>query len=274
MPNLHGPPTPMPQATESPPQPLAPATIRSVSPLRPLHWLRLGWRDMRHVGWPSIIHGVLLAAFGLCIVSIAAVLWYLLPGAISGFLLIGPILATGLYVLSKKREQNERGTWEHVITAWRCGACNLLGLGLVLALVATLWVLISAVLIALFLQDSINGFDDFLRHVVFSEGSNLFPIWAAMGGLVASLVFAATVVSAPMLLDRDVGLLGAVATSFNAVAENPVPMIVWAGLIMLATLFGLATVMIGFILVVPIIGHGTWHAYRDLVDASALPPRT
>ncbi|MGF1644005.1 MAG: DUF2189 domain-containing protein [Thiotrichales bacterium] len=263
----------MPSSHESTSQPLSPATIRRVTLLRPLHWLRLGWQDMWQIGWPSILHGVLLAAFGLCIVSVAAVLWYLLPGAISGFLLIGPILATGLYVLSQKRERGERATWQHVIAAWRCGACNLVGLGLVLALVATLWVLVSAVLIALFLQDSINGFDDFLRHVVLSEGSNLFPIWAAMGGVVAALVFAATVVSAPMLLDRDTGLLCAVATSFNAVAENPAPMIVWAGLIMLATLFGLATLMLGFILVVPIIGHGTWHAYRDLVDATVLPPR-
>lgn len=260
-----------------PPEPISETAlpcVRSVSPLQPLRWLRAGWLDLRRIGWPSLVHGLLLAVGGQVIVTVALVVWYLLPGAISGFLLIGPILATGLYELSRRRELGEQPHWDHVVAAWRCGACHLVWLGLALALVATLWVLISAVLVALFVQDSITGFDDFVRHVVLSEGSHLFPVWMTLGGVVASLVFAASVVSAPLLLDRDVSLLTAVQTSLRAVAENPIALALWAVMIMLATVIGLATLMLGFIVIIPIFGHATWHAYRDLVDASLLPRRS
>jgi uncharacterized membrane protein len=87
------------------------------------------------------------------------------------------------------------------------------------------------------------------------------------------LVFAATVVSAPMLLDRDVDMPSALLTSIRAVGENPLAMALWATLIMLATGISLLTLMFGFVIVVPVIGHATWHAYLDLVDAGGLPPR-
>jgi uncharacterized membrane protein len=135
-------------------------------------------------------------------------------------------------------------------------------------------VLVSAVLFALFVSAPITGLDSVVRHIVLSEGSMLFPVWITLGGLGASLVFAATVVSAPMLLDRDVDMVTALWTSIRAVGENPIPMVLWAVLIMLLTGAALATLMLGFVLAIPWIGHATWHAYRDVVDAHGLPPRT
>ena len=86
-------------------------------------------------------------------------------------------------------------------------------------------------------------------------------------------MFTTTVVSAPLLLDRDVDMVTALVTSIRAVGENPVTMVVWAVIVMLATGLSLLTLMLGFVVAIPVIGHATWHAYRDVVDASALPPR-
>ena len=94
-----------------------------------------------------------------------------------------------------------------------------------------------------------------------------------MGGAGASLVFAATVVSAPFLLDRDTDLLTAVWTSVRVVGANPVAMAVWATIIMVATALSMATAMLGFVVMIPVIGHATWHAYRDTVDAGEIPVR-
>ena len=120
-------------------------------------------------------------------------------------------------------------------------------------------------MIALFVKAPITGLDAFLRHVVVGEGSNLFPLWAALGGLGAAVVFAATVVSVPMLLERDVDLITAIGTSVRAVGENPVAMTLWAALIMVLTLVSMATLMVGFAFVIPVLGHATWHVYRDIV---------
>jgi uncharacterized membrane protein len=135
-------------------------------------------------------------------------------------------------------------------------------------------VLVSAVLFALFVKAPITGIESVLRHVILSEGSNLFPVWITLGGIGAALVFAVTVVSAPLLLDRDVDLPSALVASVRGVGENPVAMALWATLIMIATGLSVATLMLGFVVAIPVIGHATWHAYRDVVDASGLPPRT
>jgi uncharacterized membrane protein len=99
-------------------------------------------------------------------------------------------------------------------------------------------------------------------------------VWVALGGIGAALVFAVTVVSAPLLLDRDVDLLSAIVTSIRAVSESPHAMALWAILIVVATALSLASAMLGFVVLVPVIGHASWHAYRDAIDAAGLPPRT
>jgi uncharacterized membrane protein len=146
-------------------------------------------------------------------------------------------------------------------------------MGLGLALAATLWVLVSAVLVALFVHAPITGVREFLRLVVVGEGSNLFPLWLALGGLGAAIVFAATVVSVPLLLDREIDFGSALVTSVRAVGENPAPMALWATLIMVLTALSMLTLMLGFLVTIPVIGHATWHVYRDVVDASGRPPR-
>jgi uncharacterized membrane protein len=101
----------------------------------------------------------------------------------------------------------------------------------------------------------------------------LFELWLAVGGLLAAPIFASTAIAIPLLLDRRVTLLQAVLTSWRAVLANPLPMALWAALIMGFTVLGLGSAMLGLIAVVPMLGHASWHAYRDLIDASAIPER-
>ena len=236
-------------------------------------WLTLGWRDLMRAPLPSLLHGAAVTIGGWIILGITIRYWYLLPGAFSGFLLVGPILATGLYAVSRDIEQVRTSGIREVIAAWRRGTRPLVGLGLMLVLAATAWVLVSAVLFGLFLDAPITGIDSILHRIVLSEGSFLFPVWITLGGFGAALVFAATAVSAPMLLDRNVDIVTAIATSVRAVGANPITMVLWAVIIMVTTGIALLTLMLGFMIVVPVIGHGTWHAYRDIVDASELPVR-
>ena len=128
-------------------------------------------------------------------------------------------------------------------------------------------------LVALFVREPIVGLDGFLRHVVLSQGSNLFWVWMLAGGIGAAFTFAATVVSVPLLLDRRIDLGSALVTSVRAVGANPLPMALWAAIIMVFTALSMATAMVGFAFAIPVIGHASWHAYRETVDGSGASPR-
>ena len=259
-------------------------TIRTVSPLRPVAWLALAWRDMVRIGWVSFAHGLALALFGGVIVAIAHQKFWLLAGALSGFLVIAPVLATSLYALSRALERNEKADVHVVLKTWlnwQNSHFNKWGndywcmvqFGALLALAATGWVLTSAALITLLAPAPILGPLDFVRHVVLAQDGWLFELWLAMGGVMAAPLFASSVVSMPLLLDRRVTLLQAVLTSWQTVLVNPIPMALWAAIIMGLTLLGLGTLLLGLVVVIPLLGHASWHAYRDLVDAANLPMR-
>jgi len=246
--------------------------INEVAPGAILRWLRLGWRDFRQAGWPSLMHGLIVFGMSVVIVQIALLFWPLLPGAVSGFLVVGPVLATGLYALSQKQERDQPAKLNDAVNAWRHGTRCLLRFGLLLVLVATAWVLVSMVLFHFFVNVEIDGPMDFLRFV-FQQDDRIFLLWTVLAGLVAAVIFAVTVVSVPMLVDRNVTTPLALKTSIRAVARNPVTMTFWALFILIASGFSVATFMIGFIVLYPIMGHASWHVYRDVVDVSRLPPR-
>lgn len=145
--------------------------------------------------------------------------------------------------------------------------------GALLALAATGWVITSAALITLLAPVHILGPMDFVQHVVLAKEGWLFELWLAMGGFLAAPMFASSVVAMPLLLDRRVTLMQAIEASWQVVLENPVPMAIWSATIMVLTLLGLVTALLGLIVVIPVLGHASWYAYRDLVDASMLPLR-
>ena len=145
--------------------------------------------------------------------------------------------------------------------------------GALLALAATGWVITSAAFITLLAPVPVETPMDFMRHVVLANNGWLFELWLGLGSLLAAPIFASSVIAMPLLLDRRASLRVAVLTSWQVVVANPLPMAFWAALILGFTLLGLGSLLLGLIFVMPMLGHASWHAYRDLVDASSLPLR-
>lgn len=266
----------------STPSPLP--TVRTITAIRPLVWLGMAWHDMRRAGWISFAHGLALTLGGGAIIALAHNRFWLLAGALSGFMVIAPVLATSLYALSRALERKETAdfgvvlkTWlnwqgSH-ISKWGNDYWCMVQFGSLLALAATGWVLTSAALITLMAPAPIETPMDFVRYVVLPPDNWLFELWLALGGVMAAPLFASSVVSMPMLLDRRVTLMQAVLTSWQTVLVNPIPMALWAALIMGFTLLGLGSLLLGLIPVIPMLGHASWHAYRELVDVSGIPAR-
>jgi uncharacterized membrane protein len=258
---------------------------RSITLLQPLQWLALGWRDMARCGWVSFAHALVMALLGWAILLLAHDKFWLLAGAFSGFLVIAPVLATSLYALSRALERGEKANLTLVLrvwTSWQQSHANkwgndywaLVQFGSLLALAALGWMLTSAAFVTLFTPTPVNSPLEFVRHVMLANEGFVFELWLGLGGLLAAPMFASSAVAIPLLLDRRLTLLQAVLTSWRTVLENPAPMAFWAFVIMGFTLLGFASLLVGLIVIMPMLGHASWHAYRDLVDVSELPERT
>lgn len=232
---------------------------------RPLDWLVAGCHDFLRCPGPGLLHGAAVALFGWVLCWFIPDQFWLLNGAFTGFLLVAPVVATGLYAISRALERGQKADLKTALHAWRPRDWRMVVFGLLLALAGTGWVMTSAALIWVCAPAAVATPEDFLRVVVLAEQGWLFEGWLALGGLLAAPVFASSVVSIPMLLDRDIGIWGAVLTSWRAVMDNPAPLALWAVAIAGFTLFGMATGLVGMLVVVPLLGHASWHAYRDLV---------
>ena len=244
--------------------------VRAVGIAQPLRWLALGWADLVRCPLPGLLHGLVTVAFGALLLGLAGNRFWLLAGAFSGFLLVAPLLATGLYAVSRALEEGRPAGLATALAVWRPNNGRLVLFGVLLAFAGTGWVLTSASLITRFAEAPVHNPQDFLRVVVMSAHGHLFEGWLLLGSALAAPIFASTVVTVPLLMDRntdrDMGVRAAVLLSVRAALLNPVPMALWATLILVITLLGMATLLVGMVIAVPWLAHASWHAYRDLVD--------
>jgi uncharacterized membrane protein len=261
----------------------SPIAVRQVSPLQIVGWLGAGWADLCRCGWYSLGQGLALGFFGGLLIWLGHDRFWLLAGAFSGFLVVAPVLATSLYAMSRALQHQQPITKRLLLDTWfnwqqyRKSDPNaywsILRFGTLLGLAATGWVICSAALITLMAPGQVNTPIDFLHQIVLARQGLAFELWLMLGGILAAPIFASSVVAIPLLLDRHIGLAAAVEVSWRCVLANPVSLVLWAAVIMVLTALGMAFLMVGLAVVVPLLGHASWHAYQDLVNTDELPLR-
>ncbi|WP_291994238.1 DUF2189 domain-containing protein [Candidatus Accumulibacter sp. ACC003] len=246
---------------------ISPPKVRSVFLGQPFYWLSAGWRDLRTSPIASIAFGLLFAAVGDVITVFAWRSGHLFIAATSGFFLVAPLLAGGLYEISRRRESGRSTAFFESLAAGRRNRAELAKLGLLLALIGLSWERVSTLLFVLLAPHLAPDLLVLIAAVPTNpEYRPLLFIWLVSGGTLALLVFAITVVSVPMLLDRQIDCVTAMRTSLRAVKANLRVMTLWAFIVLTLTVLSFATLFFGLIIFMPLIGHASWHAYRDLVE--------
>ncbi|MEJ5211648.1 MAG: DUF2189 domain-containing protein [Burkholderiales bacterium] len=240
------------------------APCRTLEPTAPLRWLKAGWLDFRRALPVSLTYGVLFTALSLAILlatwKFGLLALYL--GLATGFVFVGPVLAVGLYSISRQLARDQTPVLGYCLREGRDHIRELLILGMVLLVVLLLWARAAAMVHVFFPTE---GAVDLRALATF------LGVGSLVGAVFASVVFAATAFSLPMILDRRVDAITAVITSIHGVLRNKGPMLLWGLLIVGAVMLGFATLTLGFVVLLPVIGHATWHAYRETIDASAWP---
>jgi uncharacterized membrane protein len=245
--------------------------IRRVGLGAPGRWLIAGWRDLRRAGRASLFYGICFAAGGWLIQIVFAHAYPLLAGLIMGFLLLAPLLAMGLYDLSRRIAAGEVPRLAATLGAWRPNLANVGVLAAVLAVAFLLWARASMVIFALFFDTgALPGFADVVRAILAFEQPQFALVYLLVGSFFALFVFAISVVAVPLMLDRGTDAVSAAIASLGVCARNPAPMLLWAGYIVVLVAVGLATQFVGLIVVMPVLGHASWHAYHELVPGADL----
>jgi uncharacterized membrane protein len=246
-------------------QSVAPYSIVRVSLARPLVWLTRGLGDLLRAPSASLAYGLLVSLMGALILGF----WrhpYLIATSITGFLLVGPLLTAGLCEMSRRIAAGEAVDFESSLSALTRHRGALMQFSAGLLATGLVWLALSFAMLELALGNSVPSVGSTIWGGALDQLSpaQLFG-YMIVGGVLAVVVFARSVVSVPLIVDRDADSATATRTSIRVAREDLPTMIVWAALIVGLVAIGFATYLIGMIAIFPLLGHATWHAYRDLV---------
>jgi uncharacterized membrane protein len=242
---------------------IAQPQVRSVPIHAPLIWLRQGSRDLLRT-WPSSLAiGLLFTGIGYALTHQAWDHAHMALFFTSGFMLVAPFLALGFYALSKRLESGSRGA----SSASLRGNLESIGMyGLTLAFILSAWERLSALMVGLFYKGNLMAGEMISMGALFSaENLNFMLPWTLSGAILAGFVFCISVISLPLMMDRKVDFITAMGASLQAVKLNPMPMLLWAVTIVMLVALGEALWFMGLAVILPILGHATWYAYRDMV---------
>jgi uncharacterized membrane protein len=232
---------------------------------QPVEWLNRGWDDLKRIGPAGLAHGALIAILGGVLLMLGSTHEYLIAAAVTGYLLVGPVMTTGLCELARRREARESLGFDDSLQALNRNQEGLTHFGGILGLIAILWFVISAILLGSVLSAPVPS----LAVALWGGSAMLTPPqmlgYVASGAVLAVMVFAVSVVSVPLIIDRHASASDAIRTSLRATFANLPAMLVWAGLIVGLTAIGFLTLLVGMVIVAPLLGYATWHAYRDLI---------
>jgi uncharacterized membrane protein len=232
----------------------------------PLRWLALGWRDLRRAPLIGLFYGAAFMVMGWALATVYANAPAYVLALAAGFLLLGPLLCLGLYQVSRQLEGGERPDFGASLLAFESRLGPLAIFGFVLLVLEMLWGRATLVIFAV----SFDGMPDFkgsLLALLDPENINFIVAWLCVGALFAGLIFSVSVISIPMLLDRPVDAITAGLTSLRLVLTQTAVMLWWGAIIAVLVALAMLPWFAGLLVVGPLLGHATWHAYRAAVAA-------
>lgn len=232
---------------------------------------RAGVRDFGRAPLMGLFFGGFYAAGGIAMLAAAAIYnmgWIVYP-AMAGFALIGPFAAVGLYEISRRLEAGKKPDWRGVLTViWAQRKREVAWMGFVMIFLLVVWMYQVRMLLALFLGfEAFHGVDGLIQTIFTTpSGIAFLVIGHAFGAILALAVFTVTVISIPMLLDRDVDFVTAMISSIKTVKNNPGPMLAWGLFVVVALFISSIPAFLGLLVSLPMLGHATWHIYRHAVE--------
>lgn len=242
------------------------APCRVLAVAAPLRWLRLGAVDFRHAWAQSVSYGIFMA---VAMAGVSLLAWrygqyWFMFAMLGGFVFIAPLACTGLYVLSAQLERGQPPSIRAAIaTAFKQLLATELVFTLVLLIVFLVWARAGAMVSVFFPVRGQPALADLALYL---------SVGTLVGAVFATITFAVSAFSLPMIVHRRVDAVTAVVTSVNAVLRNKGAMALWLALIVAGILIGAATAFVGLAIILPVVGHAAWHGYLETIDASAFPP--
>lgn len=242
------------------------AQVRTQIPVfSALDWLREGLADMRATRFVGVYYGAVFAAIGYIIAFVYGAFWQATMGLMAGFFLMGPIICTGIYDLSRQLKNGEPVSLVKSWTSWMVNWKSIGFFSIILTFLMIVWARVSVVIFALFASHDYPNLKSMVAQIVSMRNFEFIVVWLGVGSVFATLAFAISVVSVPMLLDRKSDTLDAIFTSARALWNNLGAALVWAATIVGLIGFSLLVFKPLLIVTAPLVGHATWKAYQALV---------
>lgn len=241
--------------------------VRAVTAAQVVGWIGAGWRDTRRAGRLSLPYGVVFVAAGLILTAGLALagMEYMITPLVEGFMLVAPLLALGLYEISRRLERGEPLEWRPILTCWRPNRFHMMTAGLIYMLFLMIWARLAVIIFAVCFPSQPTDWRSLMAVLPTIDGIAFIVTSTIFGGALATIAFVTNVVTLPAMLDRHTDFFAGAALSVMAVARNPGPMVLWAALLAGITGLGLALGLVGLVVALPVAGHASWHAYRDLI---------
>jgi uncharacterized membrane protein len=240
--------------------------VHHVKPSDTLSWLKQGYRDLQRAPADAMLYGVAFVVMGFLLVFYFDRAPEYVITLSTMFLLLGPFLAIGLYDIARQLEMGGRRiNLVQSLTAWRVNKQSFSLYVVLLTVLVFAWFRVSLLMFALFFEGPLPTIDSLITNALHPENLTFLVAYFGTGFFFALFTFAISMVSIPMMLDKDVDAVTAMITSFQAVYKNLLTMLAWAAIIVALTAVGFLTYFIGLVFIMPVIGLATWHAYRALI---------
>ena len=242
--------------------------IRQVGMDRPRAWLAAGFEDFRQATSVSLAYGMFWVGLSIAITAGAFTLglWHWLLPLIAGFMFLGPLVAVGSYGISKAIEAGRAPNLGDAFGAWKGHAGQLAMMGVMMMIFFLAWIRLATLLFALFFGFAAPSPETLYSTLLTTgDGLMMLMVGTAIGAVLAFGAFTISVVAIPTLMDQELTFMEGIEASIRSVANNFRPMLLWAAILTGSVLVGVMTFYIGLALILPVLGHASWHAYEDLV---------